>query len=212
MVLARFLPRDERFFEYFHDAASNAVEVAELMVAIFEDYEDVERKVRRMRDLERRGDEITHQIFNALNRAFVTPFDREDISALASRIDDFVDYVEETARRMWLYRMDRPTAPARAQARVIREQARAIAEAVGFLSDLKQSEMLLRVGADIDRLEHEADDVFNNALAVLYDDATDIPSLIKAIRWGELYADLESATDRGNDVANTLEGIMLKHA
>jgi uncharacterized protein len=212
MVLARFLPRNERFFDYFHDAVSNAVAVAELMAEICEHYEEVEAKVRRMRDLEHRGDAITRQIFNALNRAFVTPFDREDISALASRIDDFVDYVEETARRMWLYRMDRPTEPARMLARIICEQAHAIVEAVGFLSDLKQSDKLLRVVADINRLEHEADDVLNQALAVLYDDATDIPSLIKAIRWGELYSDLEVATDRGEDVANTLEGIVLKHA
>lgn len=212
MVLARFLPRDERFFDYFHDAVSNALDVAQLMAEIFENYEEVERKVRRMRDLERRGDEITHQIFNALNRSFVTPFDREDISTLASRIDDFVDYVEETARRMWLYRMDRPTEPAKLLARIICDQARAIVEAVGFLSDMKQSDKMLRVVVDINRLEDEADDVLNNALAVLYDDATDIPSLIKAIRWGELYTDLEVATDRGEDVANTLEGIVLKHA
>ena len=101
-----------------------------------------------MRDLERRGDQITHQIFNALNRSFVTPFDREDISTLASRIDDFVDYVEETARRMWLYRMDRPTEPAKMLARIICEQGRAIVEAVSFLGDMKQSDKMLRVVVD----------------------------------------------------------------
>ena len=162
MVLARFLPRNERFFDYFHDAVSNALEVAELMVDIFENYDDVEPKVRRMRDLERRGDEITHQIFNALNRSFVTPFDREDISALASRIDDFVDYVEETARRMWLYRMDRPTEPARMLARIICEQARAIVEAIGFLSDMKQSDKLpppnaIKLSAIVAKVEARAD-------------------------------------------------------
>jgi uncharacterized protein len=212
MVLARFLPRDERFFDYFHDAVSNALDVAQLLVELFEHYEDVGTKVRRMRELEHRGDEITHQVFSALNRSFVTPFDREDISTLASRIDDFVDYVEEAARRMWLYRMDRPTEPAQMLARIICDQARAIVEAVGFLSDMKQRDKMLRVVVDINRLEDEADDVLNHALAVLYDGATDIPSLIKAIRWGELYSDLEVATDRGEDVANTLEGIVLKHA
>jgi predicted phosphate transport protein (TIGR00153 family) len=212
MVLARFLPRNERFFDYFGDAAINAREVADLLVEMLENYEDVERKVRRMRELERRGDEITHQIFNALNRTFVTPLDREDISNLASRIDDFVDYVEETARRMWLYRIEAPTESARLLARIISEQAVLIGEAIPFLSNLKESDKLLRVVVDINHLEDEADDILNNALAVLYDDATDIPTLIKAIRWGELYQNLEVATDRGEDVANTLEGIVLKNA
>lgn len=76
--------------------------VARLLVELVEHYDDVERKVRRLRDLEHRGDEITHQIYNALHRTFITPLDREDISTLASRLDDFVDYVEETGRRMWL--------------------------------------------------------------------------------------------------------------
>jgi predicted phosphate transport protein (TIGR00153 family) len=165
-----------------------------------------------MRDLERRGDEITHQIFNALNRTFVTPLDREDISNLASRIDDFVDYVEDTARRMWLYRIESPTEPARLLGRIIAEQAALIAEAIPILSDLRHSDKLLRFVVDINRLEDEADDILNNALAALYDGAADIPTLIKAIRWGELYQDLEVATDRGEDVANTLEGIVLKNA
>ena len=212
MVLARFLPRNERFFDYFIDAASNAREVAQLLVEMLDNYDDVERKVRRMRELERRGDEITHQIYNALNRTFVTPLDREDISDLAGRIDDFVDYVEEVARRMWLYRVEKPTEPAKKLARIISEQAVLIGEAIPYLSNLKESDKLLRFVVDINRLEDEADDVLNTALAALYDDAADIPTLIKAIRWGELYQSLEVATDRGEDVANTLEGIVLKNA
>lgn len=212
MVLARFLPRDERFFDYFQDAVINAREVAQLLVDLFEHYDEVERKVRRLRELERRGDEITHQIYNALHRTFITPFDREDISDLASRIDDFVDYIEDTARRMWLYRMAQPTEPARQLARLLGEQAEAIVEAVALLSDHKQSDKLLRYVVEINRLEDEADDVLNNALAALYDGASDIPALINAIRWGEIYTDLEVATDRGEDVANTLEGIVLKNA
>lgn len=140
MVLARFLPRNERFFDYFRDAVSNAHEVAQLLVEMLENYDDVERKVRRMRDLERRGDQITHQIFNALNRTFVTPLDREDISNLASRIDDFVDYIEETARRMWLYRIDQPTEPARMPRADHRQQAVLIGEAIPYLRNLKRSD------------------------------------------------------------------------
>ncbi len=212
MVLTRFLPRNERFFAYFRDAVDNASEAARLLHDLIEHYDGVEGKARRLRDLEHRGDEITHQVFNALNRTFVTPLDREDIRDLASALDDFVDYIEEAARRMWLYRIDRPAQYAHLLTRIIHEQAILIAEAVPLLEDAKHSDKLLRYTVEINRLENEGDDVLNHALADLFDDATDIPSLIKAIRWGELYQQLEDATDRAEDVANTLEGIVLKNA
>ena len=212
MVLARFLPTDERFFGYFRDAATNALEAARLLVNLLDQFADVERKARRLRDYEHRGDEITHQIFHALNSTFVTPFDRGDIRDLASALDDFVDYIEEAARRLHLYRIEQTTELAHLLARIIGEQAELLAEAIPMLEYPKQSDKLLRIIVDIHRLENEADDALNHALAGLYDDATDIPSLIKAIRWGELYQQLEDATDRAEDVANTLEGIVLKHA
>jgi uncharacterized protein len=212
MVLQRFLPTDERFFGYFRDAATNAADAARLLLTLVEQFDDVERRARRLRDLEHRGDEITHQVINALNSTFVTPFDREDIRNLATTLDDFVDYIEETGRRLWLYRVDQPTERARLLARIITEQAELIAEAVPKLEDARQHDAMLRTAVDINRLENEADDVLNHALASLYDDATDIPSLIRAIRWGELYQQLEDASDRAEDVANTLEGIVLKHA
>ena len=108
-MLARFLPRDEQFFEYFGAAATNATESARALVDLFTQFSDVERKVWRLRDLEHRGDEITHNVFQALTRTFVTPLDREDIRALASDLDNFVDYIEEAARRVWIYRAVQPT-------------------------------------------------------------------------------------------------------
>src|SRR5438876_11367541 len=135
MALARFLPRNERFFEYFQKAAENAAAVARVLEDLLEDYTDVERKVRLARDLEHRGDEITHQIFDALNRTFVTPLDREDISDLAGRLDDFVDAIEEAVRRTWLYRIDAPTEHARFLARIIGEQAELISSSVPLLEN-----------------------------------------------------------------------------
>jgi predicted phosphate transport protein (TIGR00153 family) len=212
MVLARFLPRDERFFDYFRDAANNAAEAAKLLIDLFEHYEDDEQKVRRLREVEHRGDEITHQIFNALNRTFVTPLDREDISALASAIDDFVDAIEEIAKRCWLYRIDGPTTVARSLAGIIGEQARLLAETVPLVERAKDSDPLKRQVVVINRLENEADDLLDTALAGVYDGAADIPALVRALRWSELYQKLEEATDKAEDVANTLEGIMLKNA
>ena len=213
MVLARFLPRDEQFFDFFRDAAVNAAEVAEVLAEVVELGEGIERKVRRLRDLEHRGDETTHRIFSALNSTFVTPLDREDIQGLAGVLDDFVDDLEEAGRRLWLYRLTEPTEPARLLARILREQAGILAEAVPLLAEVgKQAAALRRHAVEIHRLENEADDALSQALATLYDEAVDIPSLVRAIRWGELYGLLEDATDRAEDVADMLEGIVLRYA
>jgi uncharacterized protein len=213
VVLARFLPRDEQFFAHFRDAAENAAEVAGVLAEVVEHGEDVERKVRRLRDLEHRGDEITHRVFSALNSTFVTPLDREDIQGLASQLDDFVDDMEEAGRRLWLYRLGGKREPARLLARVLREQADLLAQGVPLLEQAsKHGPALLRQTAEIHRLENEADDALNQALATLYDGVTEVPALVQAIRWGEIYGLLEDATDRAEGVANTLEGIVAKHA
>lgn len=212
MGLTRFLPRGERFFDYFRDGATNATEAARLLMDIFERLEDVERKGRRLRDLEHRGDEITHQILNALNTTFVTPLDRDDIQNLASELDDFIDYIEEAGSMLRLYRIEESNDRARLLARIISEQADNLAEAVTLLEKSREDASMRRHIVEIHRLENEADEVLNQALAGLYDDASDIPSLVKAIRWGEIYRLLEDATDGAEDVANALEGIVLKNA
>jgi uncharacterized protein Yka (UPF0111/DUF47 family) len=130
MVLARFLPQDERFFDYFRKDVANAAEVAQALRDLFDNYTDIERKARRVRDLEHRGDEITHQIYDALNRTFVTPLDREDIADLAGRLDDFVDTIEQAVRRIWLYRLDEPPEQARLLARIIDDQAKLISDTI----------------------------------------------------------------------------------
>jgi len=212
MVLARFLPRDERFFDYFQNAAKNAAEVAQDLCDLLDHYSEVERKARRVRDLEHRGDEITHQIFDALNRTFVTPLDREDITNLAGRLDDFVDAIEEAVRRIWLYRIDEPTEHARLLAHIADEQAGLIASTMPHLEDRRQWDHLLHCTIEIKRLESEADEVLDRALMELFEGVGDVPGLISAIRWGEIYQRLEDATDRAEDVANTLEGIVVKNA
>jgi predicted phosphate transport protein (TIGR00153 family) len=212
MVLARFLPQDERFFDYFHQAVENAAEVAQALRDLLENYSEVERKARRVRDLEHRGDEITHQIFDALNRTFVTPLDREDIADLAGRLDDFVDTIEQAVRRIWLYRLDEPTEHARLLARIIDDQAKLIAGTVPHLEHKRQWDHMLHCTIDIQRLENEADDVLDQALMGQFDGVNEIHGLIKSLRWGEIYQDLEDATDRAEDIADTLERIVVKHA
>jgi predicted phosphate transport protein (TIGR00153 family) len=211
MVLARFLPQDERFFDYLQEVATNASEVGRALLDLIEHYEDVERKARYIRDLENRGDELAHRIFDALNRTFVTPLDREDITDLTGRLDDFVDAIEQAVRRIWLYRIEAPTEHAHLLARIINEQATTIAETLPHLRNRRQWDRLLECTIDIQRLENEADDAFDLALASQFDSASDVRSLIKGIRWGEIYQDLEDATDRAEDVADTLERIVVKN-
>jgi predicted phosphate transport protein (TIGR00153 family) len=214
MVLRRLrvIPREERFFDMFNRSADTVLEGATLLLDILENYTDVERKVRRLRDIEHDGDEITHQIFRALNRTFVTPLDREDISLLATRLDDVLDWVEEIGRRLRIYKIDQPTELSRRFGRVILDQARAIQRAVPLLERIKDAEGIQRSIVEIHRLENEADDILVEALAGLYDDATDIPSLVRSMRWSDIYELLEEATDKSEGVAIALENIVVKNA
>jgi predicted phosphate transport protein (TIGR00153 family) len=212
MVLTRFLPRDERFFDYFRQAADNAAEVARELCDLLENYTDIERKALRVRDLERKGDDITHQIFKALNSTFVTPLDRDDITDLANRLDDFVDAIEEAARRIRLYNIDQPNEYAQKMAHIIDQQAALIASTIPLLENRRQWNKMIQCSIDINRLEGEADEVLDQALPRQFDGVSDIIDLIKAMRWGEIYQYLEDAADRGEDIADTLERIVVKNA
>lgn len=212
MVLARFLPRDEQFFDHFRDSAANAAEVTAVLAKVVDGGPDRERNVRLLRDLEHRGDEITHRIFSALNSTFVTPLDREDIRMLAVELDDLVDDAEEAGKRLLLYKLTDAKEPAKLLAQILLEQATTLAKAVPLLANVgKHGEEIRRYVLEIHRLENEADDILNQALATLYDQAVDIPTLVSCMRWGELIGLLEDATDRAEDVADVLEGIYLKH-
>jgi uncharacterized protein len=208
----RLIPQDDRFFDLFNRSAQNTLEGAQVLVDMLENYVDVERKARHLKDIEHTGDEITHEVFRALNRTFVTPLDREDISHLASSLDDVIDWIEEGGRRIRLYRMPEPTPLARQFGRVILEQAERIAYAVPLLEDRKQSEALYRASQEIHRLENEADDLLGEAVAGLYEGVTEVPQLIQSMRWGDIYQLLEDATDKAEGVATVLNNIVLKNA
>jgi predicted phosphate transport protein (TIGR00153 family) len=213
VVLARFLPRDEQFFTHFSEAAANAAEAAEVLRDVVQGGPDLERKVRRLEDLETQGDQITHRVFSALNSTFVTPIDRDDIHSLATEIDDFVDDMEEVGERLGLYKVGEPSETALKLAQILVEQAGHLAHAMPLLEAMnKQREGLRRDILELHRLENEADTIHSEALARLYDGVTEVPSLITAMRWGEIHALLEQSTDRAETIANTLEGMLLKYA
>jgi predicted phosphate transport protein (TIGR00153 family) len=208
----RLIPQDARFFDLFNRSADNTLEGARLLDDLLNNYVDVERKVRHLKDIEHTGDEITHEVFGALHRTFVTPIDRDDISNLASSLDDVIDWIEEVGRRIHLYHVDEPTPIARQFSRVILEQAEQIGRAVPLLESRRETDALQRATQEIHRLENEADDLLAQAIAHLYDGVTEVPELIKAMRWNDLYQLLEDTTDNCENVATVLSNIALKNA
>jgi predicted phosphate transport protein (TIGR00153 family) len=212
--MARFhlLPPDERFIERLSSAAQNVVTGTEALFDLMSNYVDVERAVRRIEDLEHVGDRLTHEIVEAANRAFVTPFDREDITALAGTLDDVLDGAEEAARRLLTYHIERPEKLGLSLARVLLEQSKQIEQALKRLEDRKQTELLRTHLVELHRLENDADGLLNEALGALYRDVRAIPALILAIQWGDIYSILERATDAAERVAVVLETIIVKRA
>ena len=209
--MAKFLltPRDTKFYDLFEESAANLVTAAEKLVDLFNNYEDVEAKAKQLKALEHQGDTITHEIIQRVNRTFVTPIDREDIALLAHTLDSVMDFIEAAGRTAFLYRIAQPTERARQLASIVAKMTYALNEVLPCLRHRNQFKRILEQCVEINSLENEADDVHHAAMAELFDSSKDASEIIK---WRELYQHMEDATDQGEDVANILEGIVLKHA
>jgi len=209
--LAKFLitPRDTRFYDLFEQSTANLVTAAEKLVDLFDNYEDVEAKAKQLKDLEHQGDTITHEIIQRVNLTFVTPIDREDIALLAHTLDSVMDFIEAAGRTAALYHIAQPTERARQLAAVVMKMAYELNDVLPRLRHRNQFTRILEQCVKINSLENEADDLHHAALAELFERCKDACEIIK---WRELYQHMEDATDRGEDVANVLEGIVLKHA
>lgn len=201
-----FIPREEKFFDLFVDDAKNVLAGARLLEEFFRSYDQRERLANQLRDLERTGDGISHDIGNKLEHTFVTPFDREDIHQLISRLDDVLDFIEEVADTCILYKIDKPTETAAQQAQIIAKQCEEILRALEKLNGFKN------VGPhwiEIHRLENEGDLIVRRAMADLFTNGADPMEVIK---WKDMYALLEDTIDSCEDVANVIERIVVKHA
>jgi uncharacterized protein len=210
--VARFIltPRDTRFYDMFEQDTTNLLAGARALVDMFdESCQDREARAVEIKAFEEHGDSITHEIIKRLHRSFVTPIDREDIATLAHTLDSVMDFVEAAARTLVLYRMTEPTPRAKELARIVLGVATRLHEVMPCLRQRKQFARILRACVDINRLENEADAVHHAAQAELFGSCS---NAIDVIKWRELYQHLENATDLGEDVANALEGIVLKHA
>ncbi len=204
--MVRLVPRDTKFFEMFSQMAENLTEGARLMKNLLENYGDVAAQVMKLKDIEHRGDDMTHGIITKLNQTFITPFDREDIHRLASSIDDVLDLLNSAGDRLVTYKITSIPAPAITLAGLILEQSEELEHAV---SNLEKNRHVLEHCVEINRIENEADRVTREAIGRLFDSERDPIALIKT---KELYEVLELATDKAEDAANVLEGIVLKSA
>jgi predicted phosphate transport protein (TIGR00153 family) len=205
-VRLRLIPRDVRFFDLFVEDAANVLGGARQLEAMLRTYDQPEARAAEIRATEHRGDEISHEIGHRLEATFVTPFDREDIYALISGLDDVLDYVEEAADTFVLYRIEAPTATAVEQAAIIVKQVELLHDALAHLQGFKD---LDRYWIEVHRLENEGDQIVRAAIARLFNEKTDPIDLVK---WKDVYGLLEETIDKAEDVANIIERITIKHA
>lgn len=202
----RLIPRETRFFDLFVEDAANVLGAARLLEAMLRTYDVVERRSGEIRDAEHRGDEISHDIGHRLEATFVTPFDREEIHALISGLDDVLDYIEEVADTFVLYRIEAPSPTSIEMASLVVQQCVQIHEALGHLQGFRGLE---KYWIEVHRLENEGDRLARAAIAELFSSGQDPVEIIK---WKDIYALLETTIDMCEDVANIIERIVVKHA
>jgi predicted phosphate transport protein (TIGR00153 family) len=207
-MVIRLLPRDERFFELFTELATKAVDAARNLMELFARHgDDRWATAEVIKGLEHEADEITHAIVSRLDRTFITPFDREDIHELASKLDDVVDRIDATARRSRIFRVTEVPEGALLLAEVVHRCAVEVLRAIEALEKGPPATMLASC-REIKRLEEEGDAVYHHWLGKLFEDQTDPLTVIK---WKELYDTLEKTLDSAEDAANVLESVTIKH-
>ncbi|HEY1510632.1 MAG TPA: DUF47 family protein [Solirubrobacteraceae bacterium] len=201
-----FAPRDRVYFDLFEEAGRNIFQAADLLDRLLATYPDDDHLARDILNCEHEGDRITHDIIDRLNHTFVTPIDREDILALASALDDVVDYTEEVADYLGLYKIEAPMDQAIKLAQVLKAAARQIADAIPRLRGFRD---ISAQTVEVNRLENEGDRITREAVASLFDGGID-PMVV--IRWKDVFERLEAAIDATERVANILEGIVIKNS
>lgn len=208
-MLRRFLPREEDFFTLFERHAALTVEGAKQFVTLVGGNQNIRALAARIKEIEHEDDVITHACVERLHTTFITPFDRDDIHRLITRMDDVMDYVESASERIALYELREMTAEVQELAAVLVRATEAVARAIAGLRNLKRPQAVLEHCIEVNRLENEGDEILRNAVAKLFKEGTD-PLMV--MKWKEVYEALENATDRCEDVANIIEGVVLEHA
>jgi predicted phosphate transport protein (TIGR00153 family) len=211
-MLSRLMPREGRFFDLFNQHAERIVDGARHLLLLMQHYDDValrEEELDTIDRIETAADRITHETLSTLHKTFITPFDREDIHKLISRMDDILDLTQDVAESMVLYDIRAVTPEALQLASLSQMCCERVRTAVGLLGDMANAEAVLKLCAEIDQLESDADRVMRAAMSKLFRDEADVRQVIKL---KAIYELLETLTDRCEDVANVLEGVVLENA
>ncbi|HSN15082.1 MAG TPA: DUF47 family protein [Anaeromyxobacteraceae bacterium] len=209
-MLTRLMPRTDDFFSDFEQQAATVVEGARLLKELLDNFTDVARKCQQIKDVEHRGDDITHRAFSRLHTQFITPFDRSEIHKLLSRIDDVLDLADAASERLGLYDLDTVLPEARELCEVFLAQVVKMEEAIRGLRNMKKNpDLVLDACQEMNKLENQADTLNRRTMAKLFKRGNDPLTVMK---WKEIMDLIEDATDRAEDVANVIEGVVLEHA
>lgn len=201
------MPRDRVFFDALQAAADNTVAAVEELLELFAHYEGLAERRQTIKDLEHKGDQITHRLFSNLSRRSIRPFMRADVGGLAKAFDDVVDSVYAATNRLYLYEITKPTVEMTKFAELLRAQARELQAGLRETRNEKTVDRALKHCIEVNRLEAEADRLFNETVAALFR----APDPIHILKHKEIYEILETATDRCEDVADVLSDIVYKH-
>ena len=209
-IIKKLLPHDEHFYVLLEESAQNLVKAGEELkkLPLCKSQVQIENAAQRIKDIEHDGDSITHRIFSELNSTFVTPLDREDIHELASALDDVLDHIDGCANRFALYKITDVPETVIQLIDVLHLSIGELKNGVHLLRNLNKVENLQATFKKVNEYENQADDIFDQAVADLFDKERDP---IKIIKLKEVFVGLETATDKCEDAANVLEGIMIKH-
>lgn len=205
-------PRSAKFGPLLAEVGENALATARALLDLMEHFSDLDAGLARLRDCERRGDELTRQMLDLVRDSFIVPFDREDILALAEQLDDFVDHLEDVGKRLKLYRVGQPTAQALELARIAVGQAEVLTKVLPSLGEPRRAHKLVGALEEVRTLESRGDVIMDEVQASMFDSASDIPSLVAALRLSEVYALLDEAVDGAQRIANRIEEVLLKNA
>jgi hypothetical protein len=208
-MLGRLMPREGRFFDLFNAHAERIVEGGRELAAMLGTFTELEAHAQRIDTAERAADKVTHETIALLHKTFITPFDRDQIHQLITTMDDILDLIQDVAETIALYDLRRTTPEAKQLAEINQMCCERVKTAVGLLTNVKHPEAILKCCEEIDRLESDADRVLRGAMSKLFRDEPDVKNLIKLRTVYEL---LETISDRCEDVANIIEGIVIENS
>jgi predicted phosphate transport protein (TIGR00153 family) len=206
-----FLPREEKFFSLFQRICAVIVEGARTLEQLVRDPDSADSHLHRLRELEHEADTITHDTLDRLNRTFLTPFDREDIDAIARILDEVMDYLEEAGQRIGMYAIRQPREDGIQLCAIAIRSAEELEKVFGALQNHKRNKAKIRTHLiEINRIENESDAMFRHALSRLFEEPGLSP--IEVLKWKDIYEMIETAVDMCERIAHVVDGILVKHA